>query len=59
MSQRTISPEVQRGSSWLASPGLWAVAAALIAQRLLHLAYLESPFAPYSLAEWIVRETPG
>ena len=59
MSQRAFPPVPQRGSSWFASPGLWATVAALIAQRLLHLAYLEAPFAPYSLAEWIVRETPG
>lgn len=48
-----------RGGSWLRNPGLWAVVAALVAQRLLHAAFLEAPFAPYSVAEWIVRETPG
>jgi DMSO/TMAO reductase YedYZ molybdopterin-dependent catalytic subunit len=49
----------RRVGSWLASPGLWATGAALIAQRLLHAAVLEAPFAPYSAAEWVVRETPG
>ena len=59
MLQRTLPPAVQRGGVWLANPGLWAATAALIAQRLLHLAFFEAPFAPYSIAAAIVRETPG
>ena len=53
------SREGPRSASWLASRGLWATAAALIAQWLLHVAVLEAPYAPYSVAEWVVRETPG
>ena len=59
MLQQHVPPSGQRRGSWLANPGLWAAAAALIAQRLLHVAFLEAPFAPYSVAERVVRETPG
>ena len=59
MLQPTVPPAAKREGSWLANPGLWAVAAALIAQRLLHIAFLEAPFAPFSLAAVVVRETPG
>lgn len=54
-----VPPPAPARRSWLANPGLWATAAALLAQRLLHAAVLEAPFAPYALAEWVVRETPG
>lgn len=43
----------------LTRTGLWAAAAALLAQRLLHLAVPEAPFAPYSIAARIIRESPG
>ena len=42
-----------------AGPGLWAAACAIVAQRLLHSAFPAAPFAPYSIAEWAVRKSPG
>lgn len=45
--------------SVLTNPGLWAAALALFAQRLLHGAYHQAPFAPFSIAEWVIRKTPG
>jgi DMSO/TMAO reductase YedYZ molybdopterin-dependent catalytic subunit len=39
--------------------GFWAAIAAVVAQRLLHLAMPDAPFAPYSIAARIVRESPG
>lgn len=50
---------LRRLLSWLSFPGLFAAALALVAQRLLHVAFPNAPFAPYSMAEWIVRTTPG
>jgi DMSO/TMAO reductase YedYZ molybdopterin-dependent catalytic subunit len=44
---------------YIARPGLWAAAAALLAQRFLHAAWRDAPFAPYSIAERIIRESPG
>ena len=40
-------------------PGLWTAALAVVVQRLLHGAFHDAPFAPYALAEWVVRKTPG
>lgn len=41
------------------TPGLWATAAVIIVQRLLHGAFPQAPFAPYSAAESVIRESPG
>src|SRR3990170_519228 len=41
------------------TPGLWAAVAVVMVQRLLHGAFQRAPFAPYSAAEWVVRESPG
>ncbi len=41
------------------TPGLWAASGAVIVQRLLHGAFQQAPFAPYSAAEWVIRESPG
>ncbi len=40
-------------------PGLAAAAAAVIVQALLHAAFHQAPFAPYSAAEWVIRTSPG
>ncbi len=39
--------------------GLWAALATVIVQRLLHAAFHQAPFAPYSAAEWTIRKSPG
>lgn len=39
--------------------GLWVAIAVVIVQRLLHGAFHEAPFAPYSAAEWVIRKSPG
>jgi DMSO/TMAO reductase YedYZ molybdopterin-dependent catalytic subunit len=40
-------------------PGLLAAATVVVVQRLLHAAYHEAPFAPYAMAEWMIRKSPG
>jgi DMSO/TMAO reductase YedYZ molybdopterin-dependent catalytic subunit len=40
-------------------PGLWAALAVVVVQRLLHGAFHQATFAPYSAAEWVIRESPG
>jgi DMSO/TMAO reductase YedYZ molybdopterin-dependent catalytic subunit len=39
--------------------GLVAMAVVLVVQALLHTAFHEAPFAPYSAAEWVIRQSPG
>lgn len=53
---RALIESIRRGAGL---PGLGAAAAVLIAQRLLHAGYHDAPFAPYSAAEWVIRESPG
>jgi DMSO/TMAO reductase YedYZ molybdopterin-dependent catalytic subunit len=45
--------------SSLGLAGFWAAFATVIVQRLLHGAFRQAPFAPYSAAEWMIRESPG
>jgi DMSO/TMAO reductase YedYZ molybdopterin-dependent catalytic subunit len=35
------------------------MAVVLVVQALLHAAFPEAPFAPYSAAEWVIRQSPG
>jgi DMSO/TMAO reductase YedYZ molybdopterin-dependent catalytic subunit len=56
---RWLDPEYYDTVKILARPGLWAAAAALLAQWLLHMAMRDAPFAPYAIADRIIRESPG
>ena len=62
-SRRTGRPDV-RGlikavANGAGTPGLWAALVVVSVQRLLHGAFHEVPFAPYSAAEYLIRKSPG
>jgi DMSO/TMAO reductase YedYZ molybdopterin-dependent catalytic subunit len=56
MNVKTLFEAARRGAGM---PGLFAAAAVIIAQRLLHGALHEAPFAPTAAAEWVIRKSPG
>lgn len=53
---RSLAEAIRRGAG---APGLWAALIVVIVQRLLHSAFHQAPFAPYSAAEWMIRKSPG